>query len=343
MINNLIKKKNKPILIGEVSANHNGNLDQAKKIIKLAKKNKVDFVKLQTYTADTITLKSNKKDFLIKTGPWKGYMLWDLYNSAKTPFEWQKKLFDYAKKINIKCFSTPFDETAVDLLEEINCPLYKIASFEINHLPLIKKVAKTKKPIIISTGIANLKEIELAFNTAIRNGSKEVILLYCVSNYPSNIDDFNFKNIEIMKKNFGCLVGFSDHSIDNRVAFSAVLSGADVIEKHIALSNQKKSHDIKFSIKGNDILKFRNDIDTAWKLRGKNYFYRNKSELKSLMFRRSIYASNKIKLGEIFTEKNIRVIRPGYGLDPKYYFKLLNKKSKNNYDHGSKIKNSEIK
>ena len=160
MINNLIKKNNKPILIGEVSANHNGNLDQAKKIIKLAKKNKVDFVKLQTYTADTITLKSNKKDFLIKTGPWKGYLLWDLYNSAKTPFEWQKKLFDYAKKINIKCFSTPFDETAVDLLEEINCPLYKIASFEINHIPLIKKVAKKKKPMIISTGIANLKEIE---------------------------------------------------------------------------------------------------------------------------------------------------------------------------------------
>lgn len=343
MISKILKKINKPILIGEISCNHNGKLNNAKKIIKLAKKNKVDFVKFQTYTPDTITLKSQKKDFVIKTGLWKGYTLWDLYNSAKTPFEWQKELFNYAKRLNLKCFSTPFDETAVDLLEKINCPLYKIASFEINHIPLIKKVAETKKPMIISTGVANLKEIELAVNTAVKGGSKEVALLYCVSNYPSTVDDFNFKNIELMKKYFGCIVGFSDHSIDNRVAFSAVLSGADIVEKHIALNNQTKSHDIKFSLKGDEIFNFRNDIDMAWKFRGKNYFYRNKSEMRSLIYRRSIYASKKINKGEKFNENNIKVIRPGFGLHPKYFSKLINKKSKNEYKYGTKIKKNEVK
>tara|TARA_B100000886_G_C20425676_1_gene493867 strand:+ start:2512 stop:3543 length:1032 start_codon:yes stop_codon:yes gene_type:complete len=342
MISEILKKKNKPVFIGEISCNHNGKLINAKKIIKLAKKNKVDFVKLQTYTPDTITLKSKKKDFIIKTGLWKGYKLWDLYNSAQTPFEWQKELFNYAKKNNIRCFSTPFDETAVDLLEEISCPLYKVASFEINHIPLIQKISKTKKPMIISTGVANLKEIETAMNTAVKGGSKEVSLLYCVSNYPSRIDDFNFKNIEIMKKNFGCIVGFSDHSIDNRISFSAVLSGADIVEKHIALNNQIDGHDIKFSIKGDEILNFRKNIDIAWSLRGKNYFYRNKSELKSLIYRRSIYASKKIAKGEKFSRNNVKIVRPGFGLNPKYFLRLINKKSKNNYEFGSKIKKTEI-
>lgn len=337
MIKKLIKKKNKPILIAEVSCNHLGKINNAKKIIKLAKKNKVDFVKLQTYNADTITLKSNKNDFKIKKGLWKGYNLWDLYNSAQTPFKWQKTLFDYAKKLKIKCFSTPFDETAVDLLEEVNCPLYKIASFEMNHIPLIKKVAKTKKPIIISTGIANLKEIDLAFNTAHKYGSKEITLLYCVSNYPSKIEDFNLKNIEIIKKRFGCTVGFSDHSMDNRIAFSAVLMGADVVEKHIALHNQKKSHDIEFSIKGNEIKNFRDNIDTAWELRGKSYFYRNKSELNSVIYRRSIYASRNISKNQVISKDNIKIVRPGFGMHPKFYSDILGKKAKKNIKFGDRI------
>jgi pseudaminic acid synthase len=338
-----ILKKNKPILIGEISCNHNGEISTAKKIIDLAKKNKIDFVKLQTYTADTITLNSKKKDFLIKKGLWKGYTLWNLYDSAKTPFEWQKVLFKYAKKKNIKCFSTPFDESAVDLLEEINCPIYKIASFEINHIPLIEKVAQTKKPIIISTGISNLKEIDLAYETALKNGAKEISLLYCVSNYPSKLEDFNFKNIEIMKKRYGCTVGFSDHSTDNRIAFSAVLLGADLVEKHIALSDDNKSHDSKFSIKGNEIKKLRDEIDLAWQLRGKNFFHREKSEDESKIYRRSIYASKVIKFGQKFTANNIKVIRPGFGVHPRYYKKLLSKKSKTNYTPGSRIKIQEIK
>ena len=342
MIKKLIEKKNKPILIGEVSCNHNGKISNAKKIIKLAKKNKVDFVKLQTYTADTITLKSNKNDFKIKKGLWKGYNLWDLYNSAQTPFEWQKILFNYAKKLKIKCFSTPFDESAVDLLEEINCPLYKVASFEINHIPLIKKIAETKKPLIISTGMADLKEIDFAFNTASKYGSKEITLLYCVSNYPSKIEDFNLKNIEIIKKRFGCTVGFSDHSMDNRIAYSAVLMGADLVEKHIALNNQKKSHDIEFSIKGNDIKNFRENIDMAWKLRGKSYFYRNKSELNYKIYTRSIYASKNILKNEIISKNNIKVVRPGFGMHSKFYYKILGKKVKKNIKFGDRISGNSI-
>ena len=333
----LFSPKKKPILIGEVSCNHNGNISNAKKIIDVAKKYKVDFIKLQTYSASSLTIKSKRKDFLIQKGLWKGKKLWDLYDKAKTPFSWQKILFDYAKKKKIKCFSTPFDEPAVDLLEKLSCPIYKIASFEINHFPLIKKIAQTKKPIIISTGMAQIKDIDLAVNFAKKNGCKEIIILYCVSNYPSKIEDFNFKNIEIIKKRYNCKVGFSDHSIDNRVASAAVLAGADYVEKHIALDKQKSGFDIKFSLKGKEIKKFRDDIDTAWKLRGKNYFFRNKSEKVNYIFKRSIYVISKIQKGEKFTENNVGVIRPGFSLDPVYYYKLLKKRAKKNYKIGERI------
>ena len=320
-----------------MSCNHNGNISNAKKIIDVAKKYKVDFIKLQTYSASSLTIKSKRKDFLIQKGLWKGKKLWDLYDKAKTPFSWQKILFDYAKKKKIKCFSTPFDEPAVDLLEKLSCPIYKIASFEINHFPLIKKIAQTKKPIIISTGMAQIKDIDLAVNFAKKNGCKEIIILYCVSNYPSKIEDFNFKNIEIIKKRYNCKVGFSDHSIDNRVASAAVLAGADYVEKHIALDKQKSGFDIKFSLKGKEIKKFRDDIDTAWKLRGKNYFFRNKSEKVNYIFKRSIYVISKIQKGEKFTENNVGVIRPGFSLDPVYYYKLLKKRAKKNYKIGERI------
>ena len=191
--------KKTPFFVAEISANHNGSILHAKKLIKIAKNCGVDAVKLQSYTPNTLTIKSNKPDFKIKDGLWKGKTLWDLYEKAHTPFEWHKELFDYAKKLKITCFSTPFDESAVDLLENLNCPFYKVASFEMNHIPLIKKIAQTKKPIIISTGMANLKEIDLAYKTAKKNGAKEIILLYCVSNYPSKISDFNFNIIRILK------------------------------------------------------------------------------------------------------------------------------------------------
>ena len=246
------------------------------------------------------------------------------------------------KKKRIRCFSTPFDVKAVDLLEKLNCPLYKLASFEINHLPLIKRIAETKKPLIISTGMSQIKDIDLAVNFAKKNGSKEIIILYCVSNYPSKVEDFNFKNIEIIKKRYNCKVGFSDHSIDNRVASAAILAGADYIEKHIALNNQKIGFDIKFSLKGSEIKNFREDIDVAWKLRGRNYFYRNKSENINKIFKRSIYVVKKIKKGDKFTKENISVIRPGFSLNPIYYYKMLNKKAKKNYLAGDRIKYSQV-
>jgi pseudaminic acid synthase len=322
--------KKTPFFIAEISANHNGSLFHAKKLINLAKKYGADAVKLQSYTPDTITIKSDKKDFKIKEGLWNGKTLWDLYKKAQTPFEWHKDLFDYAKKLKICCFSTPFDETAVDLLESLNCPFYKVASFEMNHIPLIKKIAQTKKIIIISTGMANLKEIDLAYKTAKNNGAKEIILLYCVSNYPSKISDFNFNNIKILKERYKCKIGFSDHSTDNKVVTAAIAAGAEVIEKHIALEGQKKGFDIAFSLKGKEIKDYAKVIRDTSLMIGKKYFFRNKSENQSLQFRRSIYAVSDIKKGERFNKKNIRVIRPGFGIQPVYYEKLLNKKSPSN-------------
>jgi len=331
--------KNKiPFLVAEISANHCGNINLAKKLIKCAKDNGADAAKLQTYTADTMTIQSNKKYFKIKNGLWKGYDLWNLYNEAHTPLEWNKKLFDYGKKLGITIFSTPFDETAVNLLEKLKCPMYKVASFEMTDLLLIKRISQTKKPIIISTGMASMEEIELAYRTAKNYGAKDITLLYCVSNYPSKNIDFNLNNIKILKNKFKCRVGLSDHSKDNRVAIAAVAAGAEVVEKHIALDKQKKGLDIEFSLKGKEIKKFKEDINLAYNLLGKNYFYRNKSEKKSKIFRRSIFATENIKKGEKFNNQNIRRIRPGYGLEPKYYEKLIGRKSPITLDKGQPLK-----
>lgn len=274
-----------------------------------------------------MTVKSDKPDFKIRGGLWNGKTLWDLYEKAQTPFEWHKQLFNYAKKLNIICFSTPFDEFAVDFLESLNCPIYKVASFEINHIPLIKKIAKLKKPIIISTGMANLEEIDMAYQTAKINGAKEITLLYCVSNYPSQFSDYNFNNINILKKKYNCKIGFSDHSTDNKVVAAAIAAGAEVIEKHIALEGQKKGFDIAFSLKGKKIKDYVQVIKDTSLMMGKKFFFRSKSENQSLQFRRSIYAVSDIKKGEIFTKKNIKVIRPGFGIHPVYFEKLINKKS----------------
>ena len=291
---NLLKKT--PFFVAEISANHNGSLFHAKELIKIAKKHGADAVKLQSYTPHTLTIKCDKTDFKIRGGLWNGKTLWDLYTKAQTPFEWHKDLFDYARKLKIICFSTPFDESAVDFLETLNCPFYKVASFEMNHIPLIKKIARTKKPIIISTGMANLKEIDLAYKTAKKNGANEIILLYCVSNYPSKISDFNFNNIRILKERYNCKVGFSDHSTENKVVAAAIAAGAEVIEKHIALEGQKKGFDLKFSLKGQEIKNYAQIIKDTSLMMGKKYFFRNKSENQSLQFRRSIYALSLIHI-----------------------------------------------
>jgi len=327
---NLISKnplKKTPFFVAEISANHNGSLINARKLIKIAKTYGADAVKLQTYSPDTLTIKSNKKDFKIKGGLWDGKTLWELYQEAQTPYEWHKDLFEYAKKLKIICFSTPFDETAVDLLESLNCPFYKVASFEINHIPLIKRISQTKKPIIISTGMANLKEIDLAYKTAKKYGAIEIIILYCVSSYPAKISDFNFNNIRILKSRYNCRIGFSDHSTDNKVVAAAITAGAEVIEKHIALDSQKKGFDLAFSLRGKEIKSYVKTIRESSLMNGRNFFYRNKSEKKNTQFRRSIYAVQDIKKGEKFTTKNIKVIRPGFGIQPVYFEKLINRQS----------------
>ena len=335
--------KKTPYFIAEISANHNGCLHNAKKLIFHAKKYGADAVKLQTYTADTITIKSNRKEFFIKEGLWKDQYLWDLYDKAKTPFEWHRQLFDYARKINIICFSSPFDETAVDLLESLKTPFYKIASPEITHIPLIKKIARTKKLIIMSTGMANLKEIDLAYNAAKINGAKEIILLYCVSKYPCQISDYNFNNISILKKRYDCRVGFSDHSLENRIATIAVASGAEVIEKHIALTHEKDAPDYNFSLKGREIQKYAESIRETSDMMGKSFFYRNPTEKKNLKFRQSIYAISEIKKGEFFNKNNIKIIRPANGLNPFFFNKLINKKSPVKIKKGTPLKISLLK
>tara|TARA_B100000959_G_scaffold279873_2_gene340733 strand:+ start:476 stop:1504 length:1029 start_codon:yes stop_codon:yes gene_type:complete len=329
-----------PFFVAEISANHCAKLTLAKKLIRCAKDNGADAVKLQTFTAATMTIKSNKKYFKIKSGLWKGYNLWKLYEEAHTPLEWHKQLFDYGRKLGIVVFSTPFDETAVDLLEKLRCPIYKVASFEMTDIPLIKKIASTKKPMIISTGMATLDEIELTYKTAKKYGAKNINLLYCVSNYPSKNTDFNLNNIKILKDKFKCRVGLSDHSKDQRVAIAAVAAGAEIIEKHIALDNQKKGLDIEFSLKGKQIKNFKENINLAYTLLGKKQFHRNKTENKSKIFRRSIFVTEDINKGEKFNTKNIRRIRPGYGLEPKYYEKLVGKKTPFKLNKGEPLKKS---
>jgi len=342
IIKKIFDKKFPPVLVAEISANHNGSFENAKKLIFTAKKYGADIVKLQTYEPKNMTINISKKDFIIKKGLWKNYKLWDLYKKAQTPFAWQKKLFAYAKKIGIPCFSTPYDDEGVDLLEKIKSPIYKISSFEMNDISLVERICKTKKPIIISTGLALMKDIEKIYKVLKKNKCKKFILLYCVSSYPAKINDFNLNNIKILKKKFKCEVGFSDHSVDNSVSMLAVAMGARIIEKHIALNNQKTGLDIDFSIKGKEIKKFKEDIIKAWKLIGKKKFFRSKNELVNKNFQRSIYTVTRIKKGEKFTKLNIKRIRPGYSLSVDKWKYILGKKSKKNFSIGSRINFNDI-
>ena len=337
IIKNIFDHNSPPILIAEIAANHNGSIRNAKKLILTAKKNGADIVKLQTYGPENMTINSSQRDFVIKDGLWKGYKLWDLYKKAQTPLHWQKKLFDYSKKIKMPCFSTPYDDEALDLLKKLNSKLYKVSSFEMKDSSLIKRICKTGKPVIISTGLATLDEISKAYKVAKKAGCKKLVLLYCVSSYPAKNEDFNLNNIDILKKKFNCEIGFSDHSTDNTTAMLAISRGARVVEKHIALDGQKKGLDIEFSIKGKEIKKFKEDMMKAWTLIGKNYFFRNSGELKNRKFQRSIYVIKKIKIGEKFSIKNIKRIRPGYSLPADKWEFILNKISKKNYSIGSRI------
>lgn len=318
-------------LIAEISANHCGSIIHAKKLIHCAKVNKADAVKIQTYTADTMTLDSKKKGFVInnKSSIWHGYKLYNLYKKAHTPWSWHKNIFQEAKKHNLICFSSPFDETAINFLKKFNPPIYKIASFENTDLRLIKLAAKTKKILIISLGLATLSQIKKAVNTAKKNGCKKLILLKCTSDYPASNSDINLSAIPILKRKFKCDIGLSDHTISLGAAIAAVGKGACVIEKHFKLNNVK-SVDSKFSLDEKQMKIFVKEIHNAWESIGKAKFGPVNNEKKNLQFRRSIYTTKKIKKGEIFSVKNIKCVRPGYGLDTIHFDKILNKRSKKN-------------
>ena len=319
-----------PFVIAEISANHNGSFKQAKQLIKMAKKCGADAVKLQTYTPGMMTLKENVINYKIKEGLWKGYELWDLYNLGQTPLEWHKDLFNFAKRIKIKVFSTPFSPDAVFFLEKLNCPAYKISSFEMNDFNLVKIAAKTEKPLILSTGLSNMDEIEKAVKIAKKNGCRDLTLLYCVSNYPSDANDYNLNYIRKFIEKFNCRVGLSDHSKGSEIAKYSLLLGATVFEKHIALHNQKKGLDLEFSSKGKDLNFYVKDLIEVFNLIKNKNLNRTKNELKNSIFRRSIYAIKDIKKGEKFTRKNIQTFRPAKGLSARYFLDIVGTKSKLN-------------
>lgn len=317
-----------PFIIAELSANHNGDINRAIKIIEEAKKAGADAIKLQTYTHETITINCDSEEFQIRGGLWDGQTLYELYKSAHMPWEWHKPLFEKAREIGITIFSSPFDFTAVDLLEELNAPAYKIASFEVIDLPLIKRVAQTGKPMIISTGMANEQEITEAISTARENGCEELAVLHCVSGYPAPAEQYNLKTIADISKRFDVLSGLSDHTIDNATAVASVVLGACLIEKHVTLDRNGGGADDSFSLEPNELQALCKDAKTAWQAMGKVNYERTEAEKGNVKFRRSLYAVKDIKTGEVLTEENVRSIRPGFGLAPKYYEKLINKKAK---------------
>jgi pseudaminic acid synthase len=328
----------KPYIIAEMSANHNGKPERALQIIEMAKKTGVDAIKMQTYTADTITMDCDSEEFQIHGGLWDGYNLYELYKWAQTPFEWHKEMFDYSNKIGITCFSTPFDETAVDLLEDLNAPAYKIASFEAIDLPLIKYVASTKKPMIISTGIANLMEIKEAVETAKDGGCKDIILLHCISAYPAPVEQSNLRTIPDLAKEFNLVTGLSDHTMGTVVSVASVALGASVIEKHVTLSREDKGPDSDFSLEPAELKNLCENSNTAWLALGKAGYEKKPVEVESAKFRRSIYIVEDIKAGEKLTTKNIRRIRPGFGLKPKYMDQVLGQTAKADIKRGTALK-----
>lgn len=315
-----------PYVIAELSANHNGRLETALKIIEEAKRCGADAIKLQTYSADTITLNSQNEEFMIRGGLWDGQSLYELYQKAQMPWEWHKPLFEHARALDITIFSSPFDRTAVDLLEDLNAPAYKIASFEAVDLPLIKYVASTGKPMIISTGMADKEEIGEAIQAAYDGGCKELVVLHCVSGYPAPAEDYNLLTMVDMAKSFDVPIGLSDHTLDNTTAITAVALGACLIEKHFTLDRNGGGPDDSFSLEPKELQHLCQSAKTAWQALGRVDYGRKSSEQGNAQFRRSLYFVKDLKAGDVIDESSIRSVRPGYGLPPKFYDEILGKK-----------------
>ena len=326
-----------PYIIAELSANHNGKLETAMKIIEEAKKAGADAVKLQTYTADTITLKSDTEEFQIRGGLWEGKTLYQLYQEAHMPWEWHKPLFEHARELDITIFSSPFDNTAVDLLEDLNAPAYKIASFEAVDLPLIKYVASTGKPMIISTGMADAEEIQEAIIAAREGGCKELAILHCVSGYPAPAEDYNLRTIPDMSARFGLVTGLSDHTLENTTAITSVALGASIIEKHFTLDRSYGGPDDPFSVEPRELLALCTGAYTAWKALGEVDYSRKSSEQGNVQFRRSLYFIRELKAGEKITADAIRSVRPGFGLAPKYAECVIGKRVLRDVHYGQPL------
>ena len=318
-----INKETKPFVIAELSANHGGDIKRAKDSITMAKKAGVSAIKIQTYTPDTMTINSNLPDFVVKEGLWSGRTLYELYSEAYTPFEWHEELFEHAKNCGITLFSTPFDETAVDLLESLGTPAYKIASFEIVDLPLIKYVAQKNKPIFMSTGMASKNEIEDAVRVVRENSDADLLLFHCISSYPAITVESNLNNLTWLAETFGVEVGLSDHTTNNIAAVTAIGMGAVAIEKHFKLDNKECGPDSSFSLSIDELSRLVNDCNDAWTAKGSISFNRSLSETQNIVFRRSIYFINSLKKGQKISEQDIRRIRPGLGLPPKYFDSLI--------------------
>ena len=328
-----------PLVIAEMSGNHNQSLERALEIVDAAAKAGAHALKIQTYTAETMTLDIREREFFIsdEKSLWEGESLFDLYKKAYTPWEWHEAIFERAKKLGMIAFSTPFDDTAVDYLEQLNVPCYKIASFENTHIPLIRRVAATGKPMIISTGMATFAELDETVEAAKSAGCKDLVLLKCTSTYPSTPDDSNILTIPEMRKRYGCEIGLSDHTMGIGVAVAAVALGATVIEKHFTLHREDGGVDSTFSMEPHEMAQLVIETERAWQAMGKVQDGTTQKEKSSLVFRRSLYVVEDMKVGDTFTAKNLRAIRPGYGLAPKFYDEVIGKKVKRDVARGTAL------
>ena len=339
--NKIISNKSRPFIIAEISANHRNSITETIKLLRAAAEIKVDAVKFQTFDLNEMTLNIKKKDFLIKkkfkTKSWNNRSLYSIYKEAQFPFEWHKKVFKEAKKLGLICFSSVFDEKSLQFLEKLNVPMYKIASLESLHFPLIKKVANTNKPLIISTGTLSIKEIQKLINFLKKIKFNKFIILHCVTEYPANYKNVKLKTIQHIKKKFKCLTGYSDHTKGIGVAISSINYGACVIEKHFMLSKNKRSLDSDFSSDISEMKRLVKEVENSWKASGDAKIDISKSEKVYLKYRRSIYCIKDIKKGQKFSKDNIKVIRPGFGLPPEFYDSIINKIAKKTIKRGTAL------